>query len=68
MADAPPPTSSVKSKEEIRRFENAFWSVGRPDRLGISVWIEIRNRVRERGQHWEIYFENFGATFPLAFL
>ncbi|KAK9101216.1 hypothetical protein Scep_024646 [Stephania cephalantha] len=30
----------LKSKEEIRRFENAFWSVGRPDRLGISVWIE----------------------------
>ncbi|KAK9163452.1 hypothetical protein Syun_004354 [Stephania yunnanensis] len=22
------------------RFENAFWSVGRLDKLGISVWIE----------------------------
>ncbi|KAK9126054.1 hypothetical protein Scep_014900 [Stephania cephalantha] len=53
--------------EEIQRFKNTFWSVGRPDKLGISMWIEIRNRVRERGQHWEIYFEDFGAAFPLAF-
>ncbi|KAK9157158.1 hypothetical protein Scep_003732 [Stephania cephalantha] len=29
-----------KSKEEIRRIENTFWSVGRPDRLGINVWID----------------------------
>ncbi|KAK9157768.1 hypothetical protein Scep_004342 [Stephania cephalantha] len=35
-----------KSKVEIRRFKNAFWSVERSDRLGRSVWIEGKGRSK----------------------
>ncbi|KAK9092802.1 hypothetical protein Syun_027713 [Stephania yunnanensis] len=35
-----------KSKEEIRRFKNAFWSVERSDRLRISVWIDHTKRTK----------------------
>ncbi|KAK9128650.1 hypothetical protein Syun_017447 [Stephania yunnanensis] len=38
-----------KSKEELWRFENAYWSVGRQDWLGINVWIEHRFDPTEIG-------------------
>ncbi|KAK9087383.1 hypothetical protein Syun_029777 [Stephania yunnanensis] len=40
---------------------------GRTTRYETRGRTSIRNRVRERGQHWEIYFEDFGVAFPLAF-
>ncbi|KAK9157248.1 hypothetical protein Scep_003822 [Stephania cephalantha] len=42
--------SGVDTEEKIRRFENAFWSVGRSDRLGISVWIELDYFVKSLAQ------------------
>ncbi|KAK9158442.1 hypothetical protein Scep_005016 [Stephania cephalantha] len=38
-----------ESKKEIWRFENSFRSVGRPDRLGISMWIECPTGVTYLG-------------------
>ncbi|KAK9105498.1 hypothetical protein Scep_022342 [Stephania cephalantha] len=66
------PLKAGKSKEEIRRFENAFWSVGRPDRLdglgGVTLTKldDAKDCPRRRQKTWifgvETSIEGHGVT------